>query len=132
MNVLFVCMGNMGRSQMAEAFFKKLSKHTYASAGTHVGEKEGQGLNDKVKGIMKELGYDLSKATRTQLTPELVEEFDKVIMITAKEDWPEYVKNNEKVTFWDIPDGSGTDLTFHRKIRDDIKKFVQNLVAEIG
>ena len=47
MKVLFVCVANVGRSQMAEAFFNRISAHEATSAGSQVGDKEGQNLRDR-------------------------------------------------------------------------------------
>lgn len=121
MRVLFICKGNVGRSQMAEAFFNRFSKHQGVSAGTHVSKKEGQSVHELVINCMAELGYDLSGQKRKQLTPEMVEEADKVVVITKKEDLPDYVKNYPNLVFWDVEDAVNTSYGFHCKIRDQIK-----------
>jgi protein-tyrosine-phosphatase len=76
MNILFICKANVGRSQMASAFFSMLSKKNKStSAGTQVGEKEGQivGDNEKTKllvKVMDEKGIDIRNFKRKQLTPK--------------------------------------------------------------
>lgn len=132
MKVLFVCKANVGRSQMATAFFNKMSKKHHAiGAGTHVGENEGKPIHEFVVNCMAELGYDLSKNTRKQLTPKMVEEADKIIVMNDREDLPDYVKNSPKVVFWDVEDGKGKSYEFHCKSRDRIKTLVEKLVEEI-
>ena len=136
MKILFVCRGNVGRSQMATAIFNKLSrKHHAFSAGTHVGEKEGQQIHDYVIEAMGEFGLDLLKNKRKQLNMEMVREADKVIILCEKRekrDFPEYLKNLRKVIYWQVEDGKGRDYEFHIKMRDQIKNLVEKLVKEIG
>jgi len=132
MNILFICRANVGRSQMAPAFFNKLSKkHKTIGAGTHVDEHEGEPLHEFVIQCMSELGYDLSKNTRKQLTPEMVKEADKIIVMTEKENLQDYI-DMSKVVFWKIDDAKNKSLEFHRQIRDQIKRLVEKLVKEIG
>ena len=133
MKVLFVCHGNVSRSQRAMTMFNELSKkHSSTSAGTHVGEKEGYLLHEDVINSMKEIGYDLSQNRRKQLTKEMVEKADKIIVMAAKEDWPDYLKNSKKVTFWKVDDDKGQNYEFARKVARQVKKKVEELVKEIG
>ena len=118
---------------MATAFFNTLSTNHHAiGAGTHVGDNEGRPLQELVIRCMAELGYDLSKETRRQLTPEIVDESDKIIVLNEKEDLPPYLSDSPKLIFWDVEDAKGTSYDFHVKIRDQIKGFVEELVREIG
>jgi protein-tyrosine-phosphatase len=132
MKVLFICRANVGRSQMATAFFNKLStKHRAVGAGTHVGDNEGLPLQELVIRCMAELGYDLSKETRKQLTREIAHEADRIIVMNEKADLPPYLSDSPKVIFWDVEDAKGTSYDFHVKIRDQIKGLVEKLVQEI-
>jgi len=132
MNVLFICRGNVGRSQMAPAFFNALSKkHKAIGAGTHISGKEGQPIHEFVIGCMAELGYDLSKCTKKQLTPKMAGETDRIIVMTEKKDLPDYI-DMRKVVFWNVEDAKGMSYEFHRKVRDQIKSLVEKLVREIG
>ena len=88
-------------------------------------------MNEFVLRSMKEEGFDLSNETRKQVTKEMAEEADKIILIT-NEDVPDYLKNKPKVTFWDIPDGKELDYDFHLMIQGMIKEKVEELVKEIG
>lgn len=120
---------------MASVFFNKLSKNnTSESAGTNVNEKEGQTIEEAklVVDVMNEEGIDVSKNKRKQLNEDAISKYDKIIMITDKNDWPDYIKNNKKVEFWNIGDGKGADYETHVKIRDEIKKRVKELVEKIG
>lgn len=76
-NVIFVCIHNSGRSQMAEAFARKLGEGriTAESAGT----EPGGSLNPQAVAAMEEIGFDMSGHYPKVMTPEMVESADKVI-----------------------------------------------------
>ena len=136
MKILFVCKSNFARSQIAEAFLKKFSKkYEVASAGTMV-EKEWLGkpisiFHNYVVPAMLEEGIDLSQNIPKQLTKEMVDNFDKVVVMASKDLWPDYLSKSEKVDFWDILDPRGTDLEFHRRVRNDIKNKIKSLLKNI-
>lgn len=135
MEILFICSGNVGRSQMAEAFFKRMSrKHRASSAGIRGEKYEGRHLAEfagDVVRCMAELGYDISENIAKQLTPEMVKKADRIYVITSDE-LPDYLKNSGKIFFWRVEDAKGMSFEFHVKIRNNIKKLVENLVKEIG
>ena len=133
--VLFICRGNVGRSQMAEAFFRELyGKNTgigACSAGTHVREREGRLISNIIVDCMNELGYDLSECRRTQLTEEMYDDADRVVVI-SNEDLPNYLfKYLPKLRCWFVEDGKGRSYEFHCQIRDQIKERVEKLIVEI-
>lgn len=143
MKVLFVCFANAGRSQVAEALFKRLSRHEAESAGTRVDAlltkrkppsnmiKHATG-GQAVIAYMKGEGIDPSENMRKQLNLEVVENADKVIVITSKESWPEYLLESSKVTFWDIPNAVEMSPEAARLIYDRVRQRVNALVDEIG
>jgi len=131
MNVLFICGANVGRSQIATAFFNRLSKsHKAVDAGIHVNEHEGESLHKFVIQCMFELDYDLSKNTRKQLIPWMVKEADKIVIMADKMALPDFI-DMSKVVFWEIDDPKNKSLEYHRLIRDQIKSSVEKLVKEI-
>ena len=137
MKVLFVCKANVGRSQMAEAFFNNYTRnHKSTSAGTEVKDKEGQtiGQNEKARfvwEVMDEEGIDVRNYKRKQLTSQMVERADQVIVITEKEFCPDYLLKSPKAIYWEIPDAKGTDYETHVKTRDDIKTLVRGLIKKL-
>ncbi len=143
MKILFVCYANAGRSQVAEAFFNQLSQHKAESAGTRVDKllterkpatrmvKHAAG-GQSVIAYMSGEGIDVSENTRSQLTPKMVDETDKVVVITAKESWPKFLLESEKVTFWDIPNAVGMTPEATRVVYDQVKEHVKELVDGIG
>jgi protein-tyrosine-phosphatase len=137
--VLFVCRGNVARSQFGEAFLKRLHPELeVSSAGTKVIGKDGTSrhgqklyelgeIADNVIISMKEKDFNLSNSERTQLNEGMVDDSDLVIVMAEKDNWPEYLNNNSKAVFWDVLDPKGTDLYFHRKIRDGVLELVKGL-----
>lgn len=131
MNVLFVCKANVGRSQMAEAWFKVLSGHNAKSAGTHVYKNEGRGLHDYVLNCMGEMRCDLSGSYRKQLTHEVADWADRIYVMTDKRNLPSYV-DESKVEFWRVGDPKGKSYEEHVKTRNKVMSLVEKLVREIG
>ena len=133
--------------------FNKLSRHRAGSAGTKVDTlladnspstrmiKHASGKTASEGGptgahfviaYMREEGIDISENIRRQLTPEMVHEADRVVVITAQESWPEYLVKSQKVIFWDIPNAVGMSAEPAREVYDQVKQRVSELVAEIG
>ncbi|TSC63254.1 MAG: arsenate reductase [Parcubacteria group bacterium Athens0416_74] len=125
MKVLFVCEGNVGRSQMAEGIFRELShgKHEAFSAGTLVIKGDDHAL--------KEIGVDASEYVREPVTQELVESADTVVVMARDETVPEYLKTSPKAIFWDVADPFEQSLEFTRRIRDQIRTHIEGLVTSM-
>ena len=141
MKVLFVCNANMGRSQVAEALFNQLSDEPATSAGTRADaivertKPSSRRLKDggsSAISYMSEQGADISEKTRDQLTSEMVQEADKVIVIADEDTWPDYLWNSDKVVVWTIQDTRGMGPDSARPLYDEIKRRVQELVTEVG
>jgi arsenate reductase (thioredoxin) len=127
--ILFVCVENAGRSQMAEGFFKKYTSNGFKaqSAGT----KPVSQINPIVVEAMKEVGIDISKQKSKELTDEMIRESDNVINMGCMD------KNFcptiwlPKVIEWNLEDPKGKSIEKVREIRDEIEKRVKEVVAEI-
>ncbi len=121
---------------MAEAFFSELApEHEAFSAGTHVkGENEGDPISkitEKVILCMQEVGHSVGDKSMNLLTAEMVGEADRVVAITPQETLPNFLKELSKLEVWDIPDAGGSDLDFHRKVRELVKERVAELVVSL-
>ncbi|MFA7191998.1 MAG: arsenate reductase ArsC [Candidatus Paceibacterota bacterium] len=134
MKILFVCGGNVGRSQMAEAIFNKFTDFKYDtfSAGTTVGIFDGQKLKDRdssvnVLKVLNEIGIDAKDNIRKNISIDLIEVSDIVISMAEKETLPEYM-NNEKITNWDVQDPFDQSLEFTRDTRNKIELLVKDLI----
>ncbi|MBI5236371.1 MAG: arsenate reductase ArsC [Deltaproteobacteria bacterium] len=125
-NILFVCVGNTCRSQMAEGFGRLLANGRFeaASAGTSAfGHVNGQTI-----AAMSEAGVDISRQTSKQLTDEMIASADIVVTlgcIPAGELCPASF-NGVKLD-WKIEDPLGRPPDVIRRVRDDIKKRVEYL-----
>jgi len=128
-NILFVCVENAGRSQMAEAFFKKYAKNQFnvISAGT----SPSSNLNPVVVTVMAEIGINLQKQQPQLLSSDMIEDSNKTINMGCmdKNSCPSlFVKD---VDDWNIEDPKGKSIDDVRKIRDQIKTNVLNLLYSL-
>jgi len=129
-NVLFVCIENAGRSQMAEAFFKKFTENKFnvISAGTTPSPK----LNPIVIEVMKEIGIDMTDKSPKTLSNSMISSSFKTVNMGCmdKKSCPAlFVKD---VIDWDIPDPKEKTIDQVRDIRDQIENEVLNLIATIN
>jgi len=125
--VLFVCVHNAGRSQMAAGLVKLRSdgKIGVRSAGSAPGEE----INPAVVEAMGEIGVDLTEEFPKPLTDEFVKGADVVITMGCGDACPIYA--GKRYEDWDLDDPAGRDLESVRRIRDEIDARVQKLVAEL-
>jgi protein-tyrosine-phosphatase len=143
MKVLFICYANVGRSQVAHAYFEKLSKHDCESAGIAVNERiaamklGSRKLKDNpnqssLRYIRRELGREIGEKEKQQLVPEMINTADIVIVIAEKERWPGYLKECDKLLFWDIQDPVDMTDESAEEVYREVQRRVEQLVAEIG
>ena len=125
--VVFACIENAGRSQMAAAFFNRLASPKRAraiSAGTRPAER----VHPEVVAVMHEVGLDLSSAQPQYLSSDLSENAHILITMGCGEECP-LIPNVERDD-WPIPDPKGQPLARVREIRDQIRKCVVDLIRE--
>jgi arsenate reductase (thioredoxin) len=125
--VLFVCVHNAGRSQMAAALLDDHAAgkvHVRSAGSTPAGE-----INPAVVAAMEELGLDLSKEFPKPLTDEYVRAADVVITMGCGDACPIYP--GKRYLDWDLPDPAGKSIEEVRPIRDEIDRRVQALLAEV-
>jgi arsenate reductase len=127
--VLFACVHNAGRSQMAAALFNVLADPAKAHA-LSAGTKPGHTVHPEVADTMREIGIDLSSATPQLLTPELARTATLLITMGCGEECP-YVPGVERAD-WALPDPKGRPLEEVRAIRDDIRRRVASLIEARG
>jgi arsenate reductase (thioredoxin) len=127
--IIFACVHNAGRSQMAAAFFNHLVDKTRAkaiSAGTEPGER----VHPEVLAVMKEVGIDLSKAKPQKLTEELAREADLLITMGCGDKCP-YIPGLRRDD-WSLRDPKGLPSGEVRNIRDDVRTRVEALLISEG
>ncbi|HVR14071.1 MAG TPA: arsenate reductase ArsC [Gaiellaceae bacterium] len=125
--VLFVCVHNAGRSQMAAGLLKLRSEgrvHVRSAGSAPAGE-----VNPAVVQAMQELGVDMSEAFPKPLTDEVVRAADVVITMGCGDACPIYP--GKKYADWELDDPAEQDLDTVRGIRDDLDQRVQTLIAEL-
>lgn len=126
MNVLFLCIGNAGRSQMAQAFLERHGGYEVRSAGSHA-EKH---LHPEVLEAMGELGIDLSDRRPRQLEPEADAAWADVVVTMGCGDVCPILPGKSYVD-WGLEDPVGKPLERVREIRDDIARRVEELAESL-
>lgn len=136
MKILFVCWANVGRSQMAKAFYNSLTNTDDAnSAGTEV-EMPGETLGDRqqrrggtfVIEAMAEEGIDIKQFHKTQLTKEMLGDYDKVISMADLEYTPDWLKSAPNYISWTVKDPGGRGLKETQEALENVKAKVLELI----
>jgi len=127
--VIFACVHNAGRSQMAAAFFNQLADPGHARARS-AGTQPAQHVHPEVVAVMQEAGIDLSTAQPTRLTDELAAGTQLLITMGCGETCP--VIPGLRRLDWDLPDPKGKPIEHVRVIRDEIRAQVKHLIAAEG
>jgi arsenate reductase len=126
--ILFVCVHNAGRSQMAAAL---LARHAAGAVEIRsAGSEPADAVDPAVREAMAELGIDLSAERPTRLTTDAVEASDVVITMGCGDACP--IFPGKRYLDWDLTDPAGKTIEEIRPIRDDIDAHVRALLAELS
>jgi arsenate reductase len=129
-SVIFACIHNAGRSQMAAAWFNELADHAKAHA-ISAGTEPGLRVHPEVLSVMREVGIDLSAARPQILTEPMIAEAHHLITMGCGEACPvappSVVRDD-----WPLEDPEGKPVERVREIRDEIRQRVEVLVAQQG
>ena len=124
--VLFVCVGNSCRSQMAKGFFNNYSKHAIAdSAGTKPEDK----IDSVAIQVMKEKNIDISDFVPKMFTFFMNNEFEYIVTMGCIDVCT--ISPKDKIIKWSIEDPKGKSIDFYRRIRDQIENNVKKLINEV-
>jgi arsenate reductase len=123
-SVLFVCVHNAGRSQMAAAFLSQIGagRLRVHSSGSEPADR----LNPAVVAAMAERGIDISNESPTRLGDDLVAEADVVVTMGCGDACPVYP--GKRYEDWELADPAGRELEAVREIRDEIESRVRELI----
>ncbi|MFY9781913.1 MAG: arsenate reductase ArsC [Acidimicrobiales bacterium] len=125
--ILFLCVHNAGRSQMAAAFARKFG-------GVHVvvnsaGSDPTSALNPAVVEAMREVGLDISNESPQRLTDQMGLDADVIVTMGCGDACPVYL--GKRYEDWELEDPNGKDLETVRRIRDEIKDRVDALLEDL-
>jgi len=125
--VLFVCVHNAARSQMAEAFFNEMTggEHLGISAGSQPSER----VSPAAVEAMAEAGIDIGGQRPKRLTAEMVERADRVVIMGCGEGVCPVVP--KEIEDWELDDPEGRPIEEVRRIRDQIRTRVRQLIEEL-
>jgi arsenate reductase len=127
--VIFACVHNAGRSQMAAAFFNRLADPSKARASS-AGTAPALHVHPEVLEVMKEVGIDLSETTPQKLSDELARQGQLLITMGCGDQCP-YVPGLRRDD-WPLPDPKGQPIEEVRKVRDEIRIRVYDLLKAEG
>ena len=132
-NVLFICVQNSARSQIAEGFFKKYAGRSIAcsSAGTLPADR----VNPDAIAVMKQVGIDISTNKPKVLTSEMLDHASMIINMGCidNDSCPAaLLKSSKAMEDWGIEDPAGKPIENMREIRDQIERKVVNLIRQLS
>ena len=130
--VIFACVHNAGRSQMAAAWFNHLAARLQPSdpvVAISAGTSPAHRVHPEVIDVMNEVGIDLSAATPQKLTTELAHDAQLLVTMGCGDECP-YVPGL-RIEDWPLEDPKGKPLERVREIRDEIRQRVENLQREL-
>jgi len=126
--ILFVCVENAGRSQMAEGFAKKYG--TYKVDASSAGNKPAERINPVVVDVMKEKGIDLSMNKPKLITAKMAMESDLIVTMGCNDQGICPGPFFKPAIDWKLEDPKGKPIEKVREIRDEIERRVRNLIKE--
>ncbi len=138
MRILFLCKANVGRSQIAAGLYNKLTNSTDAdSAGTYVDfpgetllERRNRRGGTYTIDVMAEEGVNVSNNVRTQLTPEMLKSYGKIISMAEPDFTPAWLSENANYTYWEVADPQGKDFEATFEAKEKIKARITEFLLQ--
>jgi protein-tyrosine-phosphatase len=128
-STLFICYGNVARSQMAQGWY---NYYTHSQRGSSAGTSTISHLfhqpTDEASTVMIEEGINISQQSVTQLTPQLAQQADRLVILCKPSDCPNYIHQHPQAVFNEIEDPFGKNTDFYRSVREQIRLLVQTLL----
>jgi arsenate reductase len=133
--ILFLCVHNTFRSQMAEAYFNKFAKEKGIKwQAKSAGFLEAEKVNEKAIVLMKEEGIDISDKKPKLMTNEMIESADKIVVVCQECEQLGLCINlptNKNIEHWRLPNPAEMELEKAREVRDKIREKVLSLIKEL-
>lgn len=138
--VLFLCVRNTFRSQMAEAYFEKLATERNLKnwQAKSAGFLEGEGVNPKAIILMAEEGIDISKKKSKLVNEKMMKQASKIVVVCQEcapggeeAGYCPVLPQNKDIEYWRLSDPAKMELEEARKIRDEVKVKVIDLVGRL-
>ncbi|MFW6047364.1 MAG: low molecular weight phosphatase family protein [Candidatus Woesearchaeota archaeon] len=128
--ILFICSGNVGRSQMAEAFYNHFtnSKNAFSAGIDPNTPTKYPKIPNEICQIMKEENIAVSNQKVKLIKRHFVDEAEKIFVMCKKDLCPDFLTNSEKVVYWKIEDPYEMNIDDMRGIRDQIKIKVKSII----
>ena len=126
-NVLFLCIHNAGRSQMALGFFNELAGDR--AIGWSAGSEPADKVNPVAVEAMAEVGIDIAGVTPQRWTDAALREADVVVTMDCGDECP-FVPGT-RYEDWELEDPAGKDIAVVRRVRDEIRRRVESLLATL-
>jgi len=127
--ILFVCVENAGRSQIAEGFFKKYAPDGFVAVSA--GTKPVDNLNPIAVEAMKEVGIDISQQKSKLISNEMINESESVVNMGCMDEESCPALFVEDIVEWGIEDPKGKSIEQVRQIRDTIESKIKELVTNL-
>ena len=125
--ILFLCVHNAGRSQMAAAFARSIGEKNVVVHSA--GSEPGEALNPAVVTAMREKGVDISNESPRKLTDEMGRNADVIVTMGCGDACPVYP--GKRYFDWELTDPAGRNIEEVRLIRDEIEHRVRNLITDL-
>lgn len=128
--VLFVCSGNVGRSQMAEGFYNYFtnSEDAFSVGVDPKTPAKYPKIPDFICEVMKEEGIDVSEKNVKLITRDFVEEADFIFVMCGMGECPGFLLESDKVVYWNVEDPYGLGIDGARVVRDEIRVKVLSII----
>ncbi len=126
--VLFLCTHNAGRSQMALGWLRQLGGDRVV--GYSAGSAPGNAMNPRAVDVMTEVGIDITGESPKRWTEEMLAETDVVVLMGCGDACPVYP--GKRYVDWPLDDPAGGDLDMVRRVRDEIRVHVVQLLRELN